>query len=187
MARWIGMELVTWLIAGCILVLVLTLFVQTAAAVALGAGVTLVLAMGSWARRGREGLVRRRGLGAADGMSGEEFEDWLAALLRAAGWRVRHTRVTGDFGADLILGRGDVEVVVQAKRQARPVGVAAVQQASAARLHYGADRAMVITNATFTPAALELAATNDVVLWDRDDIARELLAPPRRRMAGVAG
>jgi restriction system protein len=187
MARWIGTELVTWLIAGAVVVLVLALFAPPVAAIAVGAGITLVLAMGSWARRSREGLVRRRGLGATDAMSGEEFEDWLAALFRTAGWRVRHTRVTGDFGADLILGSGDDEVVVQAKRQGRPVGVAAVQQAAAARLHYRADRAMVVTNTTFTPAARELAATNDVVLWDRDDIARELLAPRGRTASGMAG
>lgn len=187
MARWIGMELVTWLIAGGVVVLVLALFAPPAAAIAVGAGITLVLAMGSWARRSREGLLRRRGLGATDAMSGEEFEDWLAALFRTAGLRVRHTRVTGDFGADLILGHGDDEVVVQAKRQGRPVGVAAVQQAAGARLHYGANRAMVVTNATFTPAARELAATNDVVLWDRDDIARELLTPRGHVAAVVTG
>ena len=67
------------------------------------------------------------------------------------------------------------------------MGVAAVQQAAAARLHYRADRAMVVTNTTFTPAARELAATNDVVLWDRDDIARELLAPRGRTASGMAG
>jgi len=187
MARWIGMELVTWLIAGGVVVLVVALFAPPVAAIAVGAGITAVLAMGSWARRGREGLIRRRGLGAADAMTGEEFEDWLAALFRAAGWRVRHTRATGDFGADLVLGKSGDDVVVQAKRQGRPVGVAAVQQAAAARMHYGADRAMVVTNATFTPAALELAATNAVVLWDRDDIARELLAPRGQGAAGRAG
>ena len=34
---------------------------------------------------------------------------------------------------------------------------------------------MVVTNSTFTPAAVELAATTGVTLWDRDDVARELL------------
>ena len=188
MARWLGMEMVTWLIAGGVLVVVLALFAPAVVAVVVGGAVTLVLAIGSWSRRGRDGLARRRGLGAADRMTGDEFEDWLAILFRAAGWRVRHTRVTGDFGADLVLGHGSAdEVVVQAKRQGRPVGVAAVQQAAAARLHYGTDEAMVVTNSTFTPAAIELAATTGVILWDRDDIARELLAAGGRRSSGVAG
>ena len=81
----------------------------------------------------------------------------------------------------------DVEDVVQAKLRGRTVGLAAVQQAAGARLHYGANRAMVVTNATFTPAARELAATNDVVLWDRDDIARELLTPRGHVAAVVTG
>jgi restriction system protein len=176
MARWLGMELLTWLIAGAVLVLVLALVAPPVVAVVVGGAVTAVLALGSWSRRGREGLARRRGLSAAEEMTGEEFEDWLAILFRAAGWRVRHTRASGDFGADLVLGHGAAdEVVVQAKRQGRPVGVAAVQQAAAARLHYGTGEAMVVTNSTFTPAAVELAATTGVTLWDRDDVARELL------------
>ncbi|MBM4394038.1 MAG: restriction endonuclease [Deltaproteobacteria bacterium] len=186
-ARWLGMEMVTWLIAGGVLVVVLALFAPAVVAVVVGGAATLALAIGSWSRRSRDGLARRRGLGAADRMSGEEFEDWLAILFRAAGWRVRHTRATGDFGADLVLGHGAVdEVVVQAKRQARPVGVAAVQQAAAARLHYGTDQAVVVTNSTFTPAALELAASTGVILWDREDISRELLSPGGRRSSGVA-
>ncbi len=188
MARWLGMEMVTWLIAGGVLVVVLALFAPAVVAVVVGGAVTLALAIGSWSRRSRDGLARRRGLGAADRMTGEEFEDWLAILFRAAGWRVRHTRVTGDFGADLVLGHGsEDELVVQAKRQARPVGIAAVQQAAAARMHYGTAQAMVITNTTFTPAAVELAASTGVILWDRDDIARELLSPGSRRPAALTG
>jgi restriction system protein len=186
LARWLGTELTTWLVAGGVLVLVLALVAPMIVAVVVGSAVTLVLALGSWTRRSRDGLARRRGLVAADRMSGEEFEDWLAILFRSAGWRVRHTRVTGDFGADLVLGHGAAdEVVVQAKRQGRPVGVAAVQQAAAARLHYGTERAMVVTNSTFTPAAVELGASTGVVLWDRDDIARELLAPAGDLTAGL--
>jgi restriction system protein len=187
LAGWLGTELVTWLIACGVLVLVLALFAPLAVALLVGGAATAVLAIGSWSRRGRQGLARRRGLAAADHMTGEEFEDWLAILFRAAGWRVRHTRTTGDFGADLVLGHGAVdEMVVQAKRQGRPVGVAAVQQAAAARLHYGTSEAMVATNSTFTPAAIELATSTGVILWDRDDIARELLSPPSRRPAGMA-
>lgn len=188
MARWLGMEMVTWLIAGGVLVVVLALFAPAVVAVVVGGAVTLALAIGSWSRRSRDGLARRRGLGAADHMTGEEFEDWLAILFRAAGWRVRHTRITGDFGADLVLGHGsEDELVVQAKRQARPVGIAAVQQAAAARMHYGTAEAMVITNTTFTPAAVELAASTGVILWDRDDIARELLSPGSHRPAALTG
>ncbi len=189
LTRWLGLEIATWVITGTVLVLVLTLLAPPVTAVAVGLAVTAVLALGSWSRRGREGVARRRGLNAADHMSGEEFEDWLAILFRSVGWRVRHTATTGDFGADLIITRHGGTVAVQAKRQSRPVGVAAVQQAAAARLHYDAHTAMVVTNTTFTPAALELASTTGVTLWDRDDIARELIGggPATRRPRTVPG
>ena len=73
LARWLGTELVTWLVAGGALVLVLVLFAPLVVALVVGGAVTLALALGSWSRRGRDGLARRRGLAAADQMTGEEF------------------------------------------------------------------------------------------------------------------
>jgi restriction system protein len=175
LGRWIGVEVAPWLIAGAVLVFVLSLSLPIAASLALGIGITVVIALMSWTRRGRTRLARYRDMEGVDDMTGEEFEDWLAVLFRRAGWRVRHTGASGDFGADLIISRDGEEWVVQAKRQARPVGVAAVQQAAAARPHYDADGAMVVTNATFTAQARSLAASADVVLWDHDDIAAELI------------
>jgi hypothetical protein len=52
-------------------------------------------------------------------------------------------------------------------------------QAAAARPHYDTDGAMVVTNAGFTAQAITLAGSADVELWDRDDIARELIDPRR--------
>jgi restriction system protein len=175
LGRWIGLELATWLIAGTVLVLVFSLAMPWAAAIALGIGITVVIALMSWMRRSRTRLARYRDMNGIDDMTGEEFEDWLAVLFRRAGYRVRHTAASGDFGADLIISMDGEEWVVQAKRQARPVGVAAVQQAAAARPHYNADGAMVVTNTTFTAQAVTLAASTDVVLWDRNDVAAELL------------
>ena len=176
LARWIGVEVATWVIAGTVLVLLLTLAMPLPAAMAIGIAVTVVVAVASWTRRGRAGWARRHTLDGIDEMTGEEFEDWLAVLFRRAGWRVRHTATTGDFGADLLISRDGEDWVVQAKRQARPVGVAAVQQAAAARPHYDADGAMVVTNTTFTAQAVTLADSAGVVLWDRDDIAQQLLS-----------
>ncbi len=101
------------------------------------------------------------------------------SLGTSPGWRVVRTARTGDFGADLVLMQGGRRVSVQAKRRDRPVGVTAVQEAVAARLHYGTEDAMVVTNATFTRAARELAGTEGVKLWERSDVARELLGPGR--------
>ncbi|MGI6343519.1 MAG: restriction endonuclease [Bacillota bacterium] len=47
----------------------------------------------------------------------------------------------------------------------RPIDLRAVQEVVAARGHYRCTRAMVITNSSFTKAAIELALDNDVILW----------------------
>ena len=47
-ARWLGMEMVTWLIAGGVLVAVLALFAPLVVALVVGGAVTLALALGSW-------------------------------------------------------------------------------------------------------------------------------------------
>ena len=91
LGRWIGVEIATWLIAGTVLVLAFSLAMPWAAAIALGIGITVVIALMSWMRRGRTRLARYRDMEGVDDMTGEEFEDWLAVLFRRAGYRVRHT------------------------------------------------------------------------------------------------
>lgn len=129
-----------------------------------------VAAVGARRAHRREAL-RTAGFPSIDRMDGTTFEYYVGELLRAGGGRVRHVGGTGDFGADLVVERAGQRVVVQTKRYAQPVGVAAVQQAVAARAHYGADFAMVVTNSSFTPAARLLAESNRVQLWDRLAVA----------------
>jgi restriction system protein len=126
-------------------------------------------------------LSRRRmtrllasGIGEIDTSSGERFEEILVALFRARGYRAKLTPNGADFGADLVLDRNGHSTVVQAKRWKKDVGIAAVQEVVAAKAHYGAECAMVITNAHFTQAAVTLANSNGVDLWDRDRLAKEL-------------
>ncbi len=115
-------------------------------------------------------LFKKARLRRIDRMTGEEFERYLAMKYKDMGYRVRQTQKTGDYGADLILTdkKRKEKIVVQAKRYNKNVGVEAVQQVSAARLHYDADKAYVVTNSYFTRGAETLAATNDVLLFDRD-------------------
>lgn len=105
-----------------------------------------------------------------DVMEGTEFEEYLAYLFRRDGYRVRLTKASSDFGADLILYREEEKIAVQAKRYGKPVGVAAVQQVLAARQFYECSGAMVVTNTSFTRQAKQLAAVSEVTLLDRDDL-----------------
>lgn len=99
-------------------------------------------------------------------MSGEEFEEYVGDLFRRMGYEVESTSASGDQGADLLLaGRGE-EVAVQVKRYSGNVGNQAVQQAIAARDYFSVDRAMVVTNSSYTNHAWDLASQAGVELWD---------------------
>jgi len=98
------------------------------------------------------------------------YERYCAGLLTEAGWRARPTRASGDQGADVIAEHGDVRLVVQCKRYAKPVGNGAVQEVAAAARHWSGDLAAVVSNAGFTPAARKLAASTGVLLLHHDDL-----------------
>jgi hypothetical protein len=97
-------------------------------------------------------------------MSGIDFENYIAAQLKDAGYNVSGTPVTGDQGADLIASKNNKVFVIQAKRYSSTVGNEAIQQVVAARNYYKGDVAAVITNSSFTPSAITLAKQNDVIL-----------------------
>ncbi len=100
-------------------------------------------------------------------MSGVEFENYIAGMVRSLGLRVTTTSVTGDYGVDLIISG---QFAVQCKRQSRPVGTAAVQQVVAgAAMHGCSGTKFVISNQNFTPAAAKLAAASSCGLYGRDN------------------
>lgn len=105
-----------------------------------------------------------------DRMEGVEFERYLAYCFKKQGYRVRMTKASGDFGADLILYGKEGKIAVQAKRYNKPVGVAAVQQVMAAKDYYECELAMVVTNTSYTRQAVELAHKSGIKLLDRNDL-----------------
>ena len=125
-------------------------------------------------RRGRASLL------ALDGMTGTEFEDYVAARLRRAGWMVTFTPVIGDYGVDLIAQRDGKSVAVQCKRHSKSVGIAAVQQVVAGARHHGCTRSIVVSNQEFTQAAKQLAATHGCQLIGRRAL-QAWVPPPARR------
>lgn len=122
----------------------------------------------------RRYLFYRSGLKDIDRMSGMEFERYLCFLFRRLGFDVERTADRGDYGADLIARKRGKRIVIQAKRYKRKVGVAAIQEAAAARGYYSCDVAMVITNSLFTAQAQKLAARNRIDLWNRHRLARAM-------------
>jgi restriction system protein len=67
---------------------------------------------------------------------------------------------------DITATKGGVNYAFQCKRYVSPVGVKAVQEVFAGSRKYGADRAVVVTNSTYTPNAKTLANDLGVTLWD---------------------
>jgi hypothetical protein len=105
-----------------------------------------------------------------DAMKGYEFEEFLGSLLTTIGYDVQVTKRSGDQGADLFAERFGKKIVIQAKNYNDTVGNAAVQQVLAAKLFYGCDEAMVITNSYFTASAKELGESTGVRLVDRTQL-----------------
>ena len=102
------------------------------------------------------------------------FEVLCLEKLKELGWDARTTKASGDQGADIIATHCDETLVVQCKLYGRPVGNKAVQEVAAARDHYRADYAAVVTNASFTRAAQDLAASTGVKLVSYVDMTRSL-------------
>ncbi len=101
-------------------------------------------------------------------MPGLEFEQLSAELLRKNNFfSVEVTQGSGDFGADITAHKDGHSYVIQCKKYSNKVGLKAVQEVYASKIHYKADKAVVLTNSFFTPAAKELAKETEVELWDR--------------------
>ncbi|KRL39878.1 restriction endonuclease [Liquorilactobacillus nagelii] len=98
-------------------------------------------------------------------MNGLEFEYYIARLLSFAGYsNIKRTQDSNDQGLDVIAEKNNLKYGIQCKLYSTPVGNSAVQQAIAGTQYYGLDRAVVITNSTFTDSAITLALKTNVSL-----------------------
>lgn len=102
-----------------------------------------------------------------------EFEHAVAAVLRGVGWTdVEVTKGSGDRGIDVVgIDRDGWRTVVQCKRYSySPVGGPDVRNLAGARAEHGADRAMLVTTATFTKQAYEAAERTQIELMDGEQL-----------------
>lgn len=104
------------------------------------------------------------------GLNGHEFEEYIQKLFELFGYTVVRTPLTGDQGADLIVSKDGLKTVVQAKKYEASVSNKAVQEVVAAKSYYNAEKAIVVTNSTFTSGAIDLALANGVELWDSEKL-----------------
>lgn len=99
-----------------------------------------------------------------------EYENHCADILKKSGWEACTTPATGDQGADVIAKKSGKKVVVQCKKYSKPVGNKAVQEAHAAKAFYGADKAVVVSNASYTASAQQAASRLGVLLVHHDEL-----------------
>jgi restriction system protein len=130
----------------------------------------------------RSGGVAGDNLSGVDLMSGWQFEDYVAQVVRSCGLPVIMTAGRGDWGVDLVVGKRPDRVAIQCKRHSRQIGPGAVQQVVAGAPMQGCTKTMVVSNQEFTPAAQQLAELHDCTLVGRSDLP--LLGATIRRIVG---
>lgn len=119
--------------------------------------------------------LKNSGISDIDQMDGFQFEYYLNELFKSNGYTSQVTKSRGDYGADLILKRDGEVIAVQAKRHSKPVGIKAIQEITAAKGYYKANKAWVVTNNSFTKQAINLASSLEVKLIGREELIKLIL------------
>lgn len=78
------------------------------------------------------------------------------------------TKGSGDQGIDIIAYRDNIKYGIQCKCYSSDIGNSAVQEVFAGKAFYKCNIGIVLTNRHFSPAAIQLAESNGIVLWDRN-------------------
>lgn len=125
--------------------------------------------------------LKKAGMFEIDRMTGPEFEQFLATLFEKMGYK---TKIVGsmasDFGADLVIEKNGECTAVQAKCWHSRVGERAVQEIYGSMNTYHCTKALVVTNNFFTWRAMQLAKTNNVMLWNRTYLAKVILSHTKK-------
>jgi restriction system protein len=110
-----------------------------------------------------------------DSMTGANFENYVALLLRHQGFKAQVTRASNDFGVDIVAEKNKLKYAVQVKRYSRSVSRRAVSDAAGGKSYYKCNAAMVVTNNFFTAGAKELASSAKCELVDRNQLAKWII------------
>lgn len=101
-----------------------------------------------------------------DSMNWQEFEYYVADWLAKQGYTDVRLTEYYDLGVDIVAKKDGITWGVQVKHYKNLVGIEAVRQVVVALKKYKCDRAMVVTNSTFSRPAIELARSQDCILVD---------------------
>lgn len=107
-----------------------------------------------------------------DKMDGFAFEKLVGELFTKLGYKTKVTQEKGDYGADVVAIKGHDKVAIQCKRYKGAVGIDAVYQILGGQQYYRCNKAMVVTNSTYTEAAQNLARKANVMLIGRKELVK---------------
>lgn len=114
---------------------------------------------------------RKYGISSIEEMTGLEFESFVAAVLRNNSFsNVDITKSSGDYGVDITARKNGVIYAIQCKHYKGNVGVSSVQEVFSGGKMYGASEFVVVTNSSFTKAAINMAREIGVHLWNGDKL-----------------
>lgn len=126
-----------------------------------------VIKLAVWIIRRIRTMTQNLRLQDVDSMDGVSFEHYVAQILIEQGYINVSLTEQYDYGVDVIAEKDGIRWGVQVKRYSGLVKAEAVRQVVTGIRLYNCDRAMVITNSTFSAVAKRLADGNDCVLIDR--------------------
>ena len=110
-----------------------------------------------------------------DLMNGIEFENFVSLLFKKMNYSTEITKGSGDQGIDIIAEKNEERIGIQAKCYSNSVSNSAIQEVVAGISHYRCSKGIVVTNNFFTKSAIELASSNNIVLWDRDILKEKIM------------
>lgn len=108
-------------------------------------------------------------------MDGLVFEKYVVELLKNQGYGQVTLTEHYDLGVDIIATKAGVRWGIQVKRYSGMVMADAVRAVVAGLNHYKCQRAMVVTNSTFSQPAKAIAASNNCVMIDKDVLAEWII------------
>lgn len=130
--------------------------------------------------------MRQIDIDAIDALSGTELEEFLYIFFKSLGLRVKKTKASHDYGADLIIKFNKQIILVQCKLYFKhSVGNSAVQEIATALDYYNADMGLVITNSYFTKSAINLSTCSGIKLIDRSKLQELLCSKNTRELKSI--
>ena len=123
-----------------------------------------------WEFMSKESGTQESSLGDLSNLDPIQFEHFCVGLLNSSGWTARVTQASGDQGIDIIALHGKVKAVFQCKKYSQPVGNAAVQEIIAGKAFEQAHVGALISNATFTASAKQLAFSTGIYLLHHSEL-----------------